>query len=665
MPSPQSFETVESRQSNPFSSGFRTNRALLLLVLLTLPLVGCSLERWVHNGFKVGPDYARPAAPVANEWIDFQNSQIDSGKADLSEWWKVFNDPVLDSLIETAYRQNLTLREAGARIQTAAAFRGITVGNLFPQFQELFGAHDQVKASNQTALFPPTGQGQWFENNAVGLGAAWELDFWGRFRRSIEAANAELDASIENYDDVLVILLSEVASNYVRLRTFQKRLELATRNAVIQRAAWYITSEQARLGAKDEVDASQAKTTLEQTRATIPAFEIGIRLANNRLCVLLGIPVRELKELGVGDYERLLRRTYDQFDKELAAKKFVVPEDLPTVGNRVPPAPSSIPQVVDKTKVVIGIPADLLRRRPDVQRAERQLAAQSARIGIAEADFYPRISLRGNIGVEAEDFEDLFKTPGSTMGNFGPSFNWAILNYGRILNGVRFADAEFQRLAWFYQNSVLQAGQEVEDGIVSYLRFQDVVSRRTDSVAAANRSVTISSAQYQKGKREVTFLSTVVFLTTLTQEQDRLAAATGDVALGLIRLYRALGGGWEMRLKQERQHPPEVLLAPPIPCSRKAEPVPVPGPVVQKDYYSLLHNNQPNPETVGETNSPMTKGIVSEAPGIAPGNGTGELMDAGSGPVVPKGNDSAPLQSVPMLTAPKPLDRIGEFFRER
>jgi NodT family efflux transporter outer membrane factor (OMF) lipoprotein len=434
---------------------------------------------------------------------------VRSEEVDLSEWWRVFNDPVLDRLIESAYEQNLSLREAGARVLAARALHDFAVGNLFPQTQEATGAYQRIKVSEEQAGGAPPEI--WFSDWTVGLNLSWELDFWGRFRRAVESADATLDASIEDYDDVLVVLLADVAANYVQYRTFEQRLFYANANVEIQQKSYQLAKDKQEAGASTERDTQQAKQVLEQTRSLIPVLEIGLRQANNRLCVLLGMPPRDLAEL-FGD------------------------------GKDIPEAPR---------EVAIGIPADLLRRRPDVRRAERQVAAQSAQIGIAEAEFYPHISLNGNIGLAADQFKELFDTPDAMTGSIGPSFRWSILNYGRLLANVRFQDARFQELAYVYQNSVLNAAREAEDGIIAFLQSQEQVTHLTSSVAAAQRTVEITLEQYRQGA--VDFTPLFLFQDTLTQTQDQLAAARGNIALSLIATYRALGGGWEMRLIRESQ----------------------------------------------------------------------------------------------------------------
>lgn len=497
-----------SRMESPFV-GTRAWYAAILMLLVLSTLAGCCqvpggrFRDWWCNGFKVGPNYSRPPAPVASEWIDYTNPRVKSEEGELSAWWTVFNDPTLNRLVQTAYQQNLTLREAGARILEARAQLGIAQGNLFPQSQAAFGDYARVKLSTNTAN-PPVSA--WFSNWDAGLTASWELDFWGRYRRAIEAADAELDASVEDYDDVLVVLLSDVAASYVEYRTFQQRLAYARENAEVQRLSFRLASDKFNDGATTERDVRQAEQVLEQTEALIPALEIGKRQAANRLCVLLGMPPTNLDAiLGAG---------------------------------------SGIPVTPDD--VVVGVPADLIRRRPDVRRAERQVAAQSARIGVAVSDLYPHISILGTIGVEAEQFGDLFTTPGSMIGEIGPGVRWDILNYGRLVNNVRVQDARFQQLAYAYQNQVLDAGREVEDGIVVFLRSREQAAHLDASVVAASRTVEITTDQYNEGL--VDFTAVYLFQSTLTEQQDQLAVAQGDVALGLIAVYRALGGGWQIRL---------------------------------------------------------------------------------------------------------------------
>lgn len=480
--------------------GMSTNcRALHVIAVLACLLAGgCE---WARNGFKVGPNYTTPPAPLAEHWIDYQSPQQHPTTQPATDpWWHAFGDPVLNSLISDAFAQNLSLRAAGERIVEARAVRGIAVGNIFPQVQELAGGYAAYKQSDQVATATPE---QWFREGELGFNAAWELDFWGRFRRSIEAADASLEASIADYDNALVVLLADVASTYVQYRTFQERVFLARQNLRIQQGAYDLAADSFRLGNTTERDPQQAKQILEQTRALIPQLEAGFRQTNNALCVLLGIPVQDLS---------------------------------PRLGE------TGVVPVVDPA-LALGIPADLLRRRPDVRRAEREAAAQSAGIGIAKADFYPRLSLAGSIGVRSEDINDLFRTPGSISAFGGPAFQWNILNYGRIENAVRAQESRFRQSVIGYQDAVLRANREAEDAIVRYFKAHERARYLAQSVTAARRTVEITYDQYRQGA--VDFTPVFIFEAALTSQEDDLAQSQGDIALGLVDLYRSMGGGWE------------------------------------------------------------------------------------------------------------------------
>jgi len=495
--------TPHARHARPLTG----TRVAVFSLLLSIVLCGCGLSEWARNGAKVGPNYAPPPVVVANNWIDYKDPRVTSDERDLSQWWGVFGDPVLDSLVAESYKQNLSLRAAGERITEARARRGIVVGNYFPQVQEAAGSATANKASNQTAN--AGGTEQWFSNWEAGFNVSWELDVWGRFRRSVESADADLQASVADFDDVLVILLADVSANYVQYRTFQERIRVARRNVEIQEKSFQLAQDKFQAGASTERDVHQSKQVLEQTRASIPQLEASQRQAANALCVLLGLPAHDIAV-------------------RLGAE------------GQIPAAPPEI---------ALGIPADLLRRRPDVRRSERQAAAQSALIGVAKSDFYPRLSLLGSIGVQSDSFGDLFHTPGSIAGSIGPGFQWDILNYGRLESNVQLQEARFRQLVLAYQESVLRAGREAEDAAVGFLKAQERTRYLDGSVAAAARTVEIVHDQYREGV--IDFTPVFLFEGTLAEQQDQLAISRGEIALRLVDLYRAVGGGWEMRLKDE------------------------------------------------------------------------------------------------------------------
>lgn len=487
----------------------RSNKFQLAWVWLALGIAassGCtSVRQYFHNGCKVGPNYCRPATPVADNWIEANDKRVQTDHNDLHNWWSVFHDPTLDALIQNASQQNLTVRQAGFRVLQARAARGIAVGNMFPQQQDAFGSYTRNAISAATANSQPGGQ-RFFDQWDTGFNLSWELDFWGRYRRAVEAADADLNASIENYDEVLITFLADVASTYIEIRTIQERIVLTQQNVKLQQETLNVVDARFRGGQVSEFDYDQAASTLAQTQALIPQFQLQLRQAMDRLCVLLAMPPRDLETM-IGQ------------------------APIPTA----PPA------------VAIGIPADLLRQRPDVRSAERQVAAQSARVGVAESDLYPHIAINGTIGYSAEQFSDLF-TSQAFMGQVGPSFQWNILNYGRLLNNIRLQDAHLAELIVAYQQSVLQANSEVEDGVARFLQSQERAKDLAVSVDAANKAYIIGASQYRGGTIDFTRL--VLVEQNLVQQQDQYAQAQGEIAQGLVDTYRALGGGWDIRLER-------------------------------------------------------------------------------------------------------------------
>lgn len=473
-------------------------------VLAMLAASGCTM---------VGPDFVKPDAPVASSWTELDGKKLLGEPTDDAQWWKAFGDPVLDRLIEMAYRQNLPIRIAGVRVLEARAQLGIAAGNLYPQQQQgVFGATYNLTSDNAPGT---AGIDSSFATYDLGLTAAWEIDFWGRFRRGIESADANFLASIADYDSLLVSLTAEVANAYVLVRTFEERIAIARANVEIQERSLRIADVRYRNGATTELDVQQAKTLLYNTQAAIPVLLTGLRQAENGLSILLGRPPGTAREL-LGD------------DGAIPA----------------PPA-----------RVAIGIPADLLRRRPDVRAAELQAAAQSALIGVAKSDFYPQVTLFGSIGFETSsgsnstragqsDFADLFS--GNSLAFVGgPSVTWNIFNYGRIANNVRVQDARLQQLLVNYQDTVLRAALEVENAGVAFLRGQEQATLLDDSVTAAQRSVELSLIQYRDGAADYTRV--LDSQRALATQQDQLTSARGDIAQNLVSVYRALGGGWQIR----------------------------------------------------------------------------------------------------------------------
>ncbi len=470
------------------------------IFLLLGVLSGCttSLRQWADQGFKVGPDYHMPGARVATGWIDADAPEVNDSVNPENAWWTVFNDPVLDGLIATASAQNLSIQEAGARILEAEYRLTIARGSLFPQTQEAFGSYTRTQRSGTSAR--PI-RVRYFDSWMTGLNASWELDFWGRFRRGIEASSAEFQASVEDYRDALVLLQAEVATAYIQTRVAQERIALAKQNIELQQDTLELAEFRFQEGQTTKLDVTQAKQILASTQALVPQQEIALRESQNALCVLLGVPPRDLNaELGAGP----------------------IPE----------PA----------TAAAVGIPAQLLRRRPDIRRAERLVAAQSARIGIAESDLYPRIAITGTIGYETRDLPNLFRG-NSLEGAIGPGFQWNILNYGRILGNVAAEEARFEQLVLRYQDSVLKAHEEVENGLHRFLREGERARFLETGVEAASESNELARSQYEIGA--VDFQRLLDSERALVLLQDQRTAARGQVAANLVAVYRALGGGWQ------------------------------------------------------------------------------------------------------------------------
>jgi NodT family efflux transporter outer membrane factor (OMF) lipoprotein len=507
----------------PRGTGVVSRLILVLGLGTSLTCSGCVTTgplEWIRNGLKVGPNYEKPPAPLAPDWIESNDAKIQ--KRHLDDWWSVFQDPTLNTLIETAFNQNLNLRVLGNRVLEARAQQAIAVGNFFPQTQQATGQFSHIGLShtafNNPAAFsmlspmpiPPGAPiGNFYSDWTAGFNLSWELDFWGRFRRNIESTNATLDASVENFDDALVTLFADVATNYVQYRVAQERIKIAQDNVRIQEGILALTQERFRVGTATRLDVEQARTVLEQTRSTIPALQITLGQANDALCTLLGVPPRDLEaELGAG--------------AKLGADPMAHTPDW----------------------VAVGIPADLLRQRPDVRSAERRVASQSAQIGVAEADLYPTILINGTIGYEAPDLSQLFESK-SFFGSITPSFRWNILNYGRIINDVRLQRARTDELVAAYQNQVLTAAREVQTSLRAFLRSQEQAADLVKAVSAASDATQLGVQQYKAGT--VPFNTVFNLESTQVQQQDNLAIAQGNIALDLINVYRALGGGWEIR----------------------------------------------------------------------------------------------------------------------
>jgi NodT family efflux transporter outer membrane factor (OMF) lipoprotein len=478
-------------------------RCRVLAVALVLPFAGCM----------VGPDFKNPTAPAADKWLESSSPSVQSDHQEYEEWWSVFHDPTLDRLINIAYDQNLTLMAAGARVLEARATLGVSIGEFYPQTQQVGANVGYNQASKVDPTSNPLNELGNYWRASLGIQIGWELDFWGKFRRGVESADASYLASIATYDDVLVTLLGDVATDYIGIRTLQQQIDIAHQNVVKQQKALAIARDRFHGGTATGLDVFQAENVLAQTESTIPQLKAQLQQGEDALRVLLGMTPQSLDTLLAG-----------------SAAIPVPPKD-----------------------VAVGVPADLIRRRPDIRSAELKAAAQSAQIGIAKADLFPAFSLRGAFGTVAGStgnnrVGDVFTAQGIQFA-FGPSFSWPVLNYGQITNNVRVQDARLQALLIDYQKTVLKAQQEVENGLAAFLQGRQQVDFLRRSVAAASSALGIALDQYLLGTRDFTTVLTAE--QNLYQAQSSLVVASGGVSSGLASVYRALGGGWQIRGNNE------------------------------------------------------------------------------------------------------------------
>ena len=454
----------------------------------------------------VGPEFVKPEVELPPGWSGVGENGLEASPVKQPRWWLVFNDPVLNRLIEKAWQQNNSLEIAGLRVLEARAQLGIAQGNQYPQSQLAAGSGTYTSPANNV------GGGSNFWQYGIGASASWEIDFWGRFRRGIESADAAYMASIAARDQALILLTAQVVNTYTVIRINQEQLRYAHENVAIQQRSYDITSVLYRNGSDSELDMQQAHTLLLSTQSTIPGFEISLKQSLNALNTLLGKPP--------GTIDHFLNEDYG----------------IPV-----------LPDVIE-----IGIPADLLRRRPDVRIAELNALAQNARVGLAEADLYPSFSLTGSIGLVAggpggTDFGDLFSSDALTF-SVGPSFVWPFLNYGRIKNNVRVQDARLQQALVNYREVVIQSAREAEDAMVSFYGSQTQAEILAKTVESAKRSNELSVLRYREGFSD--YQRVLDSQQSLFGTQQRMTAQRGTSVLSLVSLYTSLGGGWESQTSQ-------------------------------------------------------------------------------------------------------------------
>jgi NodT family efflux transporter outer membrane factor (OMF) lipoprotein len=475
----------------------------LALLLTTLFLVA---------GCKVGPNFDPPQRPMPTNWLPpttaptTQNASVTtSAPADVARWWGSFNDPVLDSLIARAVESNLDLKQAEARLRQARAQRGVVAAGFWPQanvngsYRRQGSDSRSVQTTVGGVVRSSGGSSDLFQG---GLDAAWELDVFGGIRRDIEAATADIAAAIEDRRDVLVTITSEVALNYIDLRSFQRRIAIAQENLQSQIYSADLTHRRQRGGFVSGLDAANADAQVATTRSQIPILRQSARQTIYNIALLLG--------------------------REPAALVAQLDSDAP-----IPPTPADVP---------IGLPSDLLRRRPDIRRAEQQIHAATARIGVATADLFPRFSLTGSLSSSGENLRDV-PNWNNAFWSIGPSVSWPIFSAGSIRSNIAVTNAIEEQAAITYEQTVLTALRDVESALVAYGQEQQHRAALIEAVAANRKALDLAQTLYNQG--QTGFLDVLTAERSLYASQDALAQSDATMATNLIALFKALGGGWE------------------------------------------------------------------------------------------------------------------------
>jgi len=463
----------------------------LLVILLAgeAALAGCT----------VGPDYIVPDTALSAGWSKPLAGGVTEQPADMSEWWKVFHDPILDSLIDRAVLANLDIREATARVWEVRAQHRVAMADRYPKLDSS-GSATRNRYS-QGSQFGQVLGGRTLDIFAVEFDAAWEPDLFGGIRRSVEAAEADAGAAAENRRNVFVTLLGDVARNYMDIRGLQRRIAVATQNILTQRQTLELTAVRFKAGLSTGLDVARAEAQMTTTIAGLPTLESSLKQALHRLAVLLGQePGALLEELS---------------------------KDAPMP--RLPP------------EVPVGLPSDLLRRRPDVRKAERDLAAATSRIGVATADLFPKFSLTGQGLLQSLDAETLFNWS-NRQWTIGPSVSWPIFYAGRIRANIEVHNARQEQALVRYEKAVLASLEDVENALVSYSKERHRYAALGEAVAANRLAFALANERYLKGLTN--FLDVLDAERSLYTSEDQLAQSEQAVRVNLVSLYKALGGGW-------------------------------------------------------------------------------------------------------------------------
>ncbi|MFI4918481.1 MAG: efflux transporter outer membrane subunit [Legionellales bacterium] len=453
----------------------------------------------------VGPDYKEPKTSVAAHWSK-KNGSVKETPLQTVTWWQVFHEPNLTSLINQGYHNNLSVQSAGVRVLQARAQLAQSVGELYPQQQAMLGNfnYNRIGGSSLSGLLPPV-----FDTAVLGFSANWEIDFWGKYRRAIQANDASFLASLAAYDHALVTLTADIATAYIKIRTDEALIKVTQQNIKLQTMSLKLTQARYRAGQTSLLDVQQALTELSETQASLPPLLANLQQQKDVLAVLLGIIPNGVDAL-------LLKKP------------------------GIPLAPQT---------TAIGIPKETLARRPDIHQARLEAMTQSAAIGAAKANLYPSLSLAGTFvfaanNINGSSISDIFQWSNRSI-TAGPALSWPLLNYGQITNAVRTQDASFQQALLKYMNLVLQAQQEVQDNITRYIEAKKSERFLTTANNSAIKATQLTIIRYKEGEANYT--------TVLQVEQQQLRVQTslvnaqGEIPLAFVALYRALGGGWQIR----------------------------------------------------------------------------------------------------------------------
>lgn len=457
------------------------------LLLLAVTLSACTT---------LGPEFQEPEVSWLEEWQPESFSEVNSSSLDptrIQSWWLQFEDPVLVSLIETAHEDNLSLRIAGLRILESRAVQGLAGSSLHPQVQQVSGATEAVSSHRDVG-----GNTDQVVTQAQGV-VGWELDFWGRFQRAVESADAGFFASVSQQRDLQVLIASQVASLYFSYRVTGARIAITRNNARIQKRSFDITEERFTEGDESELDFQQARTQYLATLSAIPQLELSLRNIRNAICIVLGRPPGSIPELSGIEF------------------------GLPSV----------------KPEMIGNFPARLLARRPDVRVAAWHVAAQSARIGIAQADYYPAISLLGSLGWSSSSLNSI---PDASSLSAGPAFRWNLFDHGAIANNVRIQDARLQQLIEGFQAAVLEAAREVDNATFDLLKTAEQQLILDESVDAARRALEIANTRYREGYCD--FQRVLSAQRAFFSQVERQILNRGGHLDAVVSLYKSLGGGW-------------------------------------------------------------------------------------------------------------------------